>query len=185
MNPNGAETLYGQIPGAFANTTNWDLLTEVYDYVIENYGADWGWTPDDDQVDAIRSDVVNHHNVGRWSQRGKVIAGWFENWYISYPYLDEIAIERAMDFDHDVWPNLTARERYEVIQRLANHPDPWASQDSISQSGGLPGEVGIGRNDQPLTQSNRASNWLQDPWIDRKPLLQAVGDVKRRMASDA
>lgn len=58
------------------------------------------------------------------------------------PFVDEIAVERALDFDWDVIANLTPLEWEVVVDRLARMYDPWDYHASnggwrkIAKSGG-------------------------------------------------
>jgi hypothetical protein len=165
MNVNGAPTLFAGIPGAQkmgsnrgAGGVNWAAIEAAFEYATEVLGVDWGETVTLEQASTLRQ-IAKSAGLDEKVER---VQGWFTNWYMYYPFVDGVAVRRAVDFEPSVWSNLTARERHEVLVRLAEHPDPWAEQ---SYYGG-------GRGQQGAT--GRALRWLSFTDRERKPLFQAV-----------
>lgn len=168
MNTNGAPTLFAGIPGAQQmggsrgpGGVNWVAIEAVFTVATEMMGVDWGEQIDSMQASHLRQ-VAKWHGLDEKVER---VQGWFENWYLYYPFVDDVAVRRAVDFERKVWGTLTARERHEAIVRLAQHPDPWAEESYIG--GGPPREA-----------TGRARNWLSYTPEERKPLFQAVKYVK-------
>lgn len=164
MNTNGAPTLFAGIPGAQkmgnnkgAGGVNWEAIEAAFRFATEVLYVDWGDTVSPPQASAIRQ-VAKGHGLDEKVER---VQGWFENWYMYYPFVDRVAVRRAVDFDPEVWSNLTARERHEVLVVLAKHPDPWAEDSYV---GGGP----------PTGITDRARQWLVFTPEERKPLFQAV-----------
>lgn len=172
VNSNGAPTLFAGIPGAQqmgSNSgpggVNWLALEAVFEYACESVGVDWGEGVSLEQASHLRK-LARDYALDEKVER---VQGWFENWYLYYPFVDQVAVDRAVDFDPKVWDTLTARERYEVIVALAKHPDPWAENSYI---GGGRGHAGV---------TGRAARWLQFSKEERKPLFQAVGYMRENL----
>jgi hypothetical protein len=165
MNTNGAPTLFAGIPGAqqMGNRQgpggmNWVALEAVFWFACERMGVDF-WEPvTTGQASTLRQ-VAKEHGLDEKVER---VQGWFENWYLYYPFVDNIAVDRAFNFDHKVWDTLTARERHEVIVRLAEHPDPWGETTYTVVQG------------KPVNPTGRAARLHQVPPEERRTLFQAV-----------
>lgn len=165
MNTNGAPTLFAGIPGAQQmgsnagpGGVNWLAIEAVFGYAVDDMGIDWGETVDLEQASYLRQ-VAKQHGLDEKVER---VQAWFENWYLYYPFVDNVAVDRAVNFDAKVWDTLTARERYEVIVRLAEHPDPWAETTYTVVQG------------KPANPTGRAARLHQVPPEERRPLFQAV-----------
>lgn len=178
---NGAPSPFQGIPGASKmarnrgpSGMNWEAITAAFEFAIEEYGLDWGDTVTTEQASEIRR-VAKDHGLTTHVER---VAAWFENWYLYYPFVDPVAVDRAVQFDLDVWGGLTARERDVVIERLVDHPDPWCANE-YSIKGPLDGAEGGPVEKTPTT--SRASQWLQVDWSERRHLANAVRHRALRM----
>jgi hypothetical protein len=175
---NGAPGLFKAIPGAQKlggnagpGGANWAAIEAVFEYACEEMGLDWGDVPTREQASGLRL-IAKERGLTTHVER---VRGWFENWYLYYPFVDDVAVRRAVNYDADVWAGLTARERHEVIVRLAAHPDPWADEEYR-----LEGGSDLGKIDRAHV-SGRARRWLAVPYDERKVLLQAVNYHRRQM----
>jgi hypothetical protein len=176
---NGAPSLLKGIPGAQKmggnagpGGMNWEAVEAVFKTATEDMGLDWGDKPTTDQAIQLRKVALAHG----LKPRAMHLKAWFDNWYLFYPFVDDIAVERAINFDMDVWPALTARERHRVIVRLSTHPDPWGEQEYALEGGNSLGKVDRSR------VSDRVRRWLSIPIEERRVLVSAVGGVRRKSA---
>src|SRR5690606_36371026 len=123
---NGAPSLFKSIPGAQKmggnagpGGTNWEAVEAVFKTATEDMGLDWGDEPTTDEASRLRKVALAHG----LKLRAMHLKAWFDNWYLFYPFVDDIAVERAINFDMYVWPALTARRRHQVLVRLSVDPD--------------------------------------------------------------
>lgn len=101
------------------------LVYEAYAYLnSERYSEDDAIPLDEDVVSYIKSFVydkvrvsVTEDEVLRWLRKPEKFS----------PFIDEIAMERAMEWEWRVYDNLSADEKIELYKRLANHPDPFGA----------------------------------------------------------
>lgn len=72
--------------------------------------------------------VANHRDVKRPGERwyyAETVRRWVEDPDKWSPFIDEVAVARALDFDWGVIDRLTRDEREVFLARLENHPDPF------------------------------------------------------------
>src|SRR5690606_18911041 len=110
------------------------------------------------------------------------IQAMFTKWYLYYPWVDDVAVRRAVEFDPTVWPELTARERVLVVDRLAKHPDPW--EDNGSEHDPV-GETPKAKGTNRVSTTRRAYNWFNQPAKVRAPLFGAVQHRKEVLGGTA
>jgi len=110
-----------------------DLIQEVWDIVDDNVPLLW------DDV-KLRTDRNLHmaiarvllHNHPKWTVPPHAVASRIAPWVkrpeeVS-PYLDQVAIDRAVALDSTVLSGLTTPERREVGRLLAAMEDPWGDR---------------------------------------------------------
>ena len=117
-NTNGAPTIFGTIPGTggIAGATRgvtedawWKVLEDAFEYFFNTYNADLGDVPTLEQArdirltavrpalrarDALRGNGTNHGMPSNYDPER--IQGWFENWHSYYPFVDQVAVARAL-----------------------------------------------------------------------------------------
>lgn len=123
-----------------------NMIQEVWDIVDESVPLLW-------EDARLRNDRYLHSAISRvllsrhpeWVEEGVTtkiltprIARWLRDPLEYSPYVDMVAVERAVDLDYSVVPALTARERREVGRRLAEMEEPWG--DRLGDMGGWPGQ---------------------------------------------
>jgi hypothetical protein len=189
MTANGAESIFGTIPGAgglSGDPESWDVIENVFDYAFQTFpGADLGWVPTLEQAKQIRTEVVGPMVTARHERRpswrpGKRwgipsnydperIQDMFERWNLYYPFVDRVAVSKAVEFHAEAWAGLTAREHRAAVAKLATMWDPWETNNI--------NHVGYGR---PLvTTMPRAHRWMSHSPEERKVLIDAVQRWKR------
>jgi len=96
------------------------------------------------------------------------------------PFVDEVAIERALAFDWRVIERLSDLEWQTVTGRLAAMPDPWemesvnrASRPGVSGDGWSLGDLVI-EDEEPPARSPRRLRFEEGPESIRQRLLAAV-----------
>jgi hypothetical protein len=203
MNSNGAKTIFGAIPGAnsligTARGENeaawWKIVEDAFSYAFDTFPeADLGWVPTLAQAKEIRANAISPAVLARNAARGDARKHWknipstydpdrvqamFKRWYLYYPFVDEVAVAKAVGFHADAWDGLTTREHRAVIRRLASMEDPWEDANIIQRG---PGDTSLSKGQKsPLaTTSPRASRWLSYPFKERKVLLDTVSRRKR------
>lgn len=197
MNANGAPSIFGAIPGAggVGNATRgenehawWKILEDAFEYAFETYDADLGWVPTLEQATDIRTRAVRPAVKARDDLRSRAgrgmpqvyaperIQGWFERWYLYYPFIDEVAVTRALGFHRDAWEVLTTREHRTVLRRLAAMRDPYEAEGFVARR--LPGEKSGWL--RPYPASPRASRWLDNFTNDEKKVLFDLVQRHRR-----
>lgn len=77
--------------------------------------------------------AIGRPNPSRSKMRGRVL-NWFQDQGYWTPFLDEVAILRAMEFDEDAIKGLSGDERAELIRRLAAMEHPWGYTTSERNS---------------------------------------------------
>lgn len=187
-NPNGSTQVFGIVPGADhigsgrgARGVDWDLMTAAFEYAIENYGLDWGDTLTTEQASELRKAVVvPRFPTALKAPKVDVVKGWFDRWYLWYPFVDRVAVERAVDFDLKVWGELTARERYETVLALVKHPDPWGELD-VERIPNDPVNGGAGVS--YVATSPRIQRLYTVPWAERRHIGSAVRHEAKRLAN--
>lgn len=106
------------------------------------------------------------------------------------PFVDEVALERALSFDWPVIANLTPTERRELIGRLADMDDPWGYHATNAAKVGVVigrgwGEWAYAVEDEAPDieefRSRRRHSFMQGSEQERTALQKAVGrELARR-----
>lgn len=104
---------------------------EIAAEVVEETGADDVTEVDPAVVAARYREATGERNVGRArpARVGKILSDPARY----APHVDEIALERAWQFDWRVIENLSDLEWQVFVERLAADPDPW-ELDSVRRS---------------------------------------------------
>lgn len=114
-----------------------------------------------------RAKGYRRHNLPTKS----LVREWIENPDENTPFLDEIALDRAMEFDWDVIDNLTKRERHELHNRLA----PLPSVRVLTR-----GSYGYqGDDDLPLTHRERRYREGSQEQVDS--VRRGIDRARRRL----
>lgn len=61
----------------------------------------------------------------------ETLTAWIGNAALNCPVIDEVAIERGLNFDWPVIQAMTIDERYELYRRLSEMDDPWENKKSL------------------------------------------------------
>lgn len=106
----------------------------VYEWVDENRPDLWdrALAPDDPELTPELLSTLARIATAAEPTMAKVqpssVRVWLTNPQMHSPFVDEQAIERALDFDWPVFDALTRAERNELGRRLAAHPDPFGEE---------------------------------------------------------
>lgn len=185
VNTNGAKSIFGAVPGAGGLMGReedeygwWRVLEDAFEFAFEAFEeADLGWTPTLEQARRIRTEAVIPSVRRRGGDpKGRVsstydtvrIQAMFEQWHLYYPFVDPVAVSRALDFHRDAWDSLTAREHRDVIGTLSRMYDPWEDNNVIQKHGGV-----------IVTTSPRARRWMEFVPEERRVLFDLVQRRKR------
>lgn len=209
VNTNGAKSIFGAIPGAGGVTGGatgdnelawWKIIEAAFDYAFNTFpDADLGWVPTLEQAKEIRKNAIAPAVRARdaWRRPGQSparlarngipsnydaprIQEMFERWHLYYPFVDQVAVSKALDFHASAWDGLTAREHRAVIRRLATMHDPYEEGNIIY---GPPVGTAVKGGKRPVTTtSERASRWMSFPPEERKVLFDLV--QRRRRTND-
>ena len=194
-NTNGAKSLFGAIPGAATlsgstSTENqlawWKILEDAFDYAFRTFpNADLGWVPTFDQAREIRTNAivpaVKARDMMRDGRNSGVpavydvvrIQDMFERWHLYYPFVDQVAVAKAVEFHDSAWDTLTAREHREAVKRLANMRDPYEEGGVIRRT------LGQALVHDVQATTPRAVRWLKHPPKERKVLFALVQRYRR------
>lgn len=153
----------------------------VYEWVDENRPDLWDrpLTPDDLTDDLVATLVEVTKTVGPQRERNTVRT-WLLETQKHSPFIDEIAVERALDFDWDVYERLTLEERREFYRRLAAMDDPFSEHHPLDF----------------IFTSGKGGEWLNEPHPrnlrfragtdrQRDTVRQAVQRARQRLAAAA
>lgn len=138
----------------------------IWDWIDEHHPEWW----DNDDEDNPRFLVENLARLARMASVGgrcirtSEVRDWLSNPRRHTPHLDEVAIDRAMDFDWPVVRSLTVIERQHLARRLAAHDDPW-------------GDLETGNDADP---GNRALAFRDGTRLERDALIRLVNEYGRR-----
>jgi hypothetical protein len=98
------------------------MAYDLYAIANEPLHSEDNGVPVEDVRDTIALTIKQRTNT--WTSAEQV-GIWLNNPDKHSPYIDDIAVERALDFDWDVFDNLTPDERDVVYKKLARMKDPW------------------------------------------------------------
>lgn len=116
----------------YKNHLDWASVERAYE-LWEAYG-DIDTIPTREQARGIAKILVDEglrRKVSGLSFHTKSVIDWFTNRQMYSPYIDEVAIERALNFDQSVLANLTRREEATFRDRLRAHKDPFGFGESL------------------------------------------------------
>lgn len=157
---------------------NWPHIEAAY-MVWEMIG-DIDRTPTQDEAREIRKRIdpfpgLTGRKVGEQVQMWRIIR-WFEQRDLYSPWVDELAIERAVAFDWAVIDRLTARESDVFIDRLADLGENWSSHMIAEPFGTL----GRPYRDDPFSAEKRHQRYMEGSDLDRQAVTSRVS--RRRAA---
>jgi hypothetical protein len=195
-NTNGTKPIFGVLPGAgglATQETSWEIIERAFDYAFRTFPeADLGWVPTIEQATEIRTNAVipavRSRDEARPSHRpGKScsipsnydaerIQGMFKQWRLYYPFVDKVAVNRAVNFHSDAWKALTTREHRLAVKRLATMWDPWEDNNIIH---GRPQRANGDGKRTVTTVTERATRWMSFPPKERKVLFDLVQRQKK------
>lgn len=146
-------------------------LLAVWDFIDETHPEWWdskpGTTPGSKLRDAAARVARENGYVGRRYR----IAEWIASPEMFSPHIDEVAMDRAMDFDWDVIDNLTAAEYVELGRRFA----------AMGDYGEFEGED-RGMDGDPMSGSPRRQRFRRGTLTQRKRLQMAVDRARQGSA---
>lgn len=144
----------------------------VWAFIDEHHPDAW----DDPQVLTSRElleacvRVLRSHRITCYSPAH--VRRWLSNPVANSPHVDEIALERAINFDWDVIRALTIRERQILGARLARMRDPFESE-SESARWGVRGRVAAPKSPRRLA-------WEQGTGAMQDALYRSVRTHRRQ-----
>lgn len=163
------------------------------DVLMENLGDDWSEpstvTADmvDEAVRRINPDLFTP-GKNRRTERARVaksVREWMGNQAKHDGYVDELAVERAVELRFEAWVALTDVERSVVVGRLAVLSNPWGIEgaDVFSSDPSTRHRAESSAGDYPATP--RAERFAQWPLVVRDRLRNTVAMRRIRAASAA
>ena len=115
--------------------TPWEVVEGAYDHYADmtddidrNPTRDELWAIVDRLIEQGYDPFADRDDLPRFKQKSLLrtkVNGWFKRRDLYSPYVDEVALERAMRFEPAAIDGLTPRERGEFYDRLSTHPDPF------------------------------------------------------------
>lgn len=98
------------------------LVFDLYARMHEDVPEDCDVLP---ATDALVRDIARETRLHGKPVPTELIRTWLNNPGKFSPYIDEVAVKRAIEFDFYVVDNLTVDEMALVIRKLAERSDPW------------------------------------------------------------
>lgn len=125
--------------------------------------------------EAVAEKTGRPYSVEVWREKPDgAIKTWLETPEEWSPFIDEVAIGRALDFEESVIENLSRLEVAEFIGRLSEHPDPWEAESVNLGHGGYGGGMIEETDPDVLGKSMRRQAWEALPRELREEILWAV-----------
>lgn len=157
-----------------------DKKTPIWEWVDEHHPEWWETVgqPDsplaDHEVHLMLTKLATNALGG--AKRVKLtyldIERWLSNPDHESPYVDEVAVERALGFDWDAIRRLTRHEREEFYDRLAASSDPWGFYESE-----------FGKDMSPKSVSPLWSAWMNGSETERRSIRRGI--ERRRAQAQA
>lgn len=120
--------------------------------------------------EAVADHVRVPYSVHVWQEKPTgAIKTWLSDPAAWSPFVDEVAVRRAVAFDWDAIENLSRLEVTEFITRLAGMDDPFELDDL-----GFTGVRPDGTEDDNFPKSNRRIAWESGSREARQEVLDAV-----------
>lgn len=153
----------------------------VWDWIDDNRPELWDrpLAPDDPQLtdDLLQTlaDVANAVSKTPWTTP-EVVRSWLSDTRTHSPYVDEIAVERALDFDWQVIDNLTRLERRVLVDRLQAMDDPFSEHHALDFVFDMYKSIGAER---VKAEFPRRQRYLEGSLQQRATLTKALWRARR------
>lgn len=113
-------------------TTHDRYHTDARKYAYELREQQMSGVPPEEDPPATADEVqeISQAVQARWPElrrlyRPRVVRAWLQNPDLYSPFIDELAVELAVDFHRSAWEGLTRDERSEAVCRLVGMADPF------------------------------------------------------------
>lgn len=146
------------------------------------YDAAYDFDPDWPE-NGLTLDLVQHVRRAVGASKTTSVWRWLRDPAKYSPYLDEIALERAMHWDWGAIDNLSYAERREFVERMARHSDPFGVKEMQSS---LVGQMADGAFwSEHLGNSKQYAAFTSQSLEEREIWRDAVASARREMKLNA